>query len=206
MRNIASVVGVVAVAAADFFVARSGDSRERSNRCWRRRRTYRRGIARWGPGVTPCSTAAGLLCAGAGIRRRARVPIRSRTLLGRLRLGIPPRRGLRLIVRCIDHRLLQKNVKSEQHWHGRSNDDVKIQLMVVRFRNLQIVKVQKNAGVRRLLSSDCSGSAAYRVQLDHSGATQPATGSKPDGDCLKHMTSKARLPVWVKSAALDVGR
>jgi hypothetical protein len=89
------------------FVARTGDSRERSNRRWRRRRTYRRCIARWGPGVTPCS-AAGLLCAGAGIRGRARVPVRSRTLLGRLRLGIPPRRGLRLIVRCTDQRLPRK--------------------------------------------------------------------------------------------------
>jgi hypothetical protein len=89
------------------FVARTGDSRERSNRRWRRRRTYRRCIARWGPGVTPCS-AAGLLCAGAGIRRRACVPVRSRTLLGRLRLGIPPRRGLRLIVRCTDYRLPRK--------------------------------------------------------------------------------------------------
>ncbi len=88
------------------FVASAGDSRERSNRRWCRRRTYRRGIARWGPGVTPCSTAAGLLCARGGVRRRARVPVRSRTLLGRLRLGIPPRRGLRLIVRCTDHRLL----------------------------------------------------------------------------------------------------
>ena len=90
------------------FVASTGDSRERSNRRWCRRRTYRRGIARWGPGVTPCSTAAGLLCARGGIRRRAHVPVRSRTLLGRLRLGIPPRRGLRLIVRCIDHRLPRK--------------------------------------------------------------------------------------------------
>ena len=88
------------------FVATTCDSRERSNRRWRRRRTYRRCIARWRPGVTPCSAAAGLLCAG--IRRRARVPVRSRTLLGRLRLGIPPRRGLRLIVRCTDHRLPRK--------------------------------------------------------------------------------------------------
>ena len=47
------------------FLASTGDSRERSNRRWCRRRTYRRGIARWGPGVTPCSTAAGLLCAAA---------------------------------------------------------------------------------------------------------------------------------------------
>ena len=116
------------------FVARTGDSRERSNRRWRRKRTYRRCIARWGPGVTPCSAAAGLLCAGAGIRRRARVPVRSRTLLGRLRLDIPARRGLRLIVRCTDHRLPRK-CEERTTRHG--------------------------------LSSDCCGSAAYRVQLDH---------------------------------------
>jgi len=138
------------------FVATTGDSRERSNRRWRRRRTYRRCIARWGPGVTPCSAAAaaaGLLCAGTGIRRRARVPVHSRTLLGRLRLGIPPRRGLRLIVRCTDHRLPRK------------------------------CEERRTRPFEWLLRKRSSLRSSTRPLWP--GAIQPAMGSEPDGDAFQ---------------------
>ena len=104
MRNIASVV---AVAAATFFSPAPATA-ENGQIAAGVAGGLIGGALLGGARVTPCSTAAGLLCARGGIRRRARVPVRSRTLLGRLRLGIPPRRGLRLIVLCIDHRLPRK--------------------------------------------------------------------------------------------------
>ena len=68
-----------------------------SNRRWRRRGTYRRSALRRRPGVTARS-AAGILCAGTGLCRRACLPGCSRALLGRVRLGIPASPGLQLIL------------------------------------------------------------------------------------------------------------
>jgi hypothetical protein len=72
--------------------------RERSNRRRRSGRTYRRGVARRRSGSTASSaSAAGLLCAGAGLRRRACLPSGSGALLGWIWLAISSSPGLRLI-------------------------------------------------------------------------------------------------------------
>lgn len=68
---------------------------EWSNCRWRSGRTYRRRAARRRSSSTARS-ASGLLFAGAGLRRRARVPISSRTLLGWIWLAIPPSPDLQL--------------------------------------------------------------------------------------------------------------
>jgi len=61
-------------------------------------RTYRRGVARRRSGSTASSaSAAGLLCAGAGLRRRACLPSGSGALLGWIWLAISSSPGLRLI-------------------------------------------------------------------------------------------------------------
>jgi hypothetical protein len=81
------------------FAASACKSGEWSNCGWRGGWTRRRGVARQRPGTSRSSATAGLLCARAGIRRRAGLPLRSRALLGRVRMGIPPSPGLRLILR-----------------------------------------------------------------------------------------------------------
>src|SRR5258708_34779089 len=78
------------------FVVGACKSGEWSNRRWRSGRTYRRGVARWRPGGASCAAAAGLLRARAGLRRRARLPIDSRALLGWIWLAISASSGLRL--------------------------------------------------------------------------------------------------------------
>ena len=47
------ISAVAAGSRSHLFVASTGDGRERSNRRWCRRRTYRRGIARWGLASRP---------------------------------------------------------------------------------------------------------------------------------------------------------
>ena len=76
-------------------IAGAIQSGEWSDRRWRGGRTYRRSIA-WERAGASCSAPAGLLCAGACLRRRTRLPFGSRALLGWIWLAISPGTGLRL--------------------------------------------------------------------------------------------------------------
>jgi hypothetical protein len=93
--------------------------RERSNRRRRSRRTYGRGVARRRPGSTASSaSAAGLLCAGAGLCRRAGLPSGSGALLGWIWLAVSSSPGLRLIAapfRASRRELTQVN-QLEANW------------------------------------------------------------------------------------------
>ena len=114
MGKIASGIVALTLATSSAFVAGAGKSREWSNRRWCSGRTYRRSVAGRRPGSTACSSsaAAGLLCAGTGLRRRAGLPFGPRALLGWIWLAVSPSPGLRLIAAPLDVLGLNK-IKSD---------------------------------------------------------------------------------------------
>jgi hypothetical protein len=61
----------------------------------------------------------------------------------------------------------------EQHWHGKSDGDVNPAHPGPYGFGIPISEVRKTQGFGRLLSSDCSGSAAYRVQIEHDAPVLP---------------------------------